>query len=466
MIKNLKFFVVFLVFLFGMNFLFSAETKKYADGEILIKFKAGSALSSKSSLKKSSTGEIDVDSFFEKNKTKYKISEHNKIFNNLDNSTNLTKSSMSKRKNVNTSEVEEIKDSLNKIYKIKFSTDSDAKEMAEEIAKNEEIEWAEPNYIFHKSDVTPNDTYVNYQWHLYGDWSGDSKGTSNKNINAKTAWDISEGSSDIIVAVIDDGLAIKHDDIKDNVWTNSREISGNGIDDDGNGYIDDVNGWNFVLGTNSIEPIKYNDTNQGWMYEDHGTHVSGIIGAKGNNNLGVAGINWNSKIMLLKLFNGNDEKNGGSDILVQAITYAVNNGASVINMSLGADIGSTALQTAINYAYANGVVTVAAAGNDGSNSIDYPANYSNVIAVASTDYQDKKSYFSNYGTNIDISAPGSSIYSLNDWHNSNPPYQYMSGTSMATPVVTGVVSLLLSVNPTLTPDEIINILKTKADSIY
>jgi thermitase len=294
----------------------------------------------------------------------------------------------------------------------------------------------------------PNDSDFSYQWDFNN--TGQTGGTPGADINAPAAWNISSGSSNVIVAVIDTGVLYTHKDLSTNIWNNTDEISNNGKDDDHNGYIDDVRGWNFVNSTN--DPID--DL-------DHGTHVSGTIGAVGNNGLGVAGVNWHVQIMPLKAFNS--VGSGTTSDAIEAIRYANANGASVISNSWGGDTYSQSLKDAID---ASPAVVVCAAGNSASNNDVfpvYPASYSsaNIISVAATDDNDVLAGFSNYGlSSVHLAAPGTNIWST--YLDGN--YSYKSGTSMATPHVSGVAALVKAVNSSLTSVQIKNILLSTVDA--
>ncbi len=279
-------------------------------------------------------------------------------------------------------------------------------------------------------------------------------------INAERAWDINTDCSSVVVAVIDTGVDYQHTDLADNIWTNQTECTGSqGTDDDGNGFVDDCYGWDFV----NSDPDPMDDH---W----HGTHVAGIIGAVGNNSTGVTGTCWQAKIMALKIL---DASGGGTafDFLL-AVRYAVDNGARVINSSLGTqdcnitDAELQPLRDAVEYANSNGVIIVTAAGNSGSNNDTcptYPASfsrdYSNVISVASVDQNGSLSGFSNYGQNsVDLGAPGEAILSTITGNG----YTSYSGTSMATPFVAGAVAHILSMNPSFTPSLVKNRLLSTA----
>ncbi len=300
----------------------------------------------------------------------------------------------------------------------------------------------EPDYTI-QVNVTPNDS-------LYSSLYGMSK------ISAPTAWDSTTGSGDFIVAVIDTGVDYNHPDLAANMWRNPAEVNGDGIDNDGNGIIDDYYGANFIGSTNSGNPFDDNG---------HGTHVAGTIGAIGNNSIGVAGVNWNVKIMALKFLNA--QGSGSLSDAVEALNYAVSQGVKVSNNSWGGGGYSSTMFNALQAAQNAGHIFVAAAGNSNVNidtSPSYPASYNvaNVVAVASTTSTDARSSFSNYGVNtVDIAAPGSGIVSTTP----NNTYSNYSGTSMATPHVAGAIALYWDANPTATAAEVIARLKETGDTV-
>jgi subtilisin family serine protease len=247
----------------------------------------------------------------------------------------------------------------------------------------------------------------------------------------------------VVVAVIDTGVDYNHQDLSANIWTNPGEIPGNGLDDDGNGFIDDVRGWDF--NGNDNDPFDDNS---------HGTHVAGTIAAVGNNEYGVVGVNWTAQIMPIKFINANGS--GTVADAIEAIQYATMMGARITNNSWGGAGFSQALKDAIVAADAAGVLFVAAAGNDGENNDIlpfYPASFDvpNIIGAAATDHFDDLAGFSNYGSSsVDLGAPGVDILSTIP----NDEYDYKSGTSMATPHVSGVAALIMAEFPALTHDEI------------
>lgn len=290
------------------------------------------------------------------------------------------------------------------------------------------VEYAEPNYILHALEI-PNDPHFTKLWGLNNE--GQTGGTFDADIDAPEAWDKQKGSQDVIVSIIDTGVDYTHPDLADNMWTNPGEIPNNGVDDDNNGFVDDYRGWDFA--NNDSDP---KDDNR------HGTHVAGTIGAVGNNARGVTGVCWTIRLMPLKFLDAGGS--GSTSNAVKAIIYAVDNGAKILSNSWGGGGSSSALKDAIVYADNKGALFVAAAGNEGKDNDkqpNYPSNYDveNVIAVAATDHRDRLASFSNYGaTTVDLAAPGVSIYSTTPGNN----FEYLNGTSMATPHVSGAAALI------------------------
>jgi len=314
-----------------------------------------------------------------------------------------------------------------------------------------EVEYAEPNYI-QFAQLVPNDPGFPSQWALHN--TGQSGGTTDADIDAPEAWDEQTGRSGVVIAVVDTGVDGAHADLAGNLWTNPGEVAANGLDDDGNGYVDDVWGWDFA-----------NDDNDPSDDHSHGTHVAGTMAARGNNGLGVVGVNWQAQIMPLKFLNASGS--GLTTDAVEAIQYATANGARVINASWGGGGYSQALKDAIAAADAAGVLVVAAAGNNHTNNDIvpfYPASYDNgnIIAVSATDASDHLASFSNYGaTSVDLGAPGVSILSTIMGN----AYATMSGTSMAAPHVTGVAGLLMAEFPGLSHREVRQYVLASADPV-
>ena len=295
------------------------------------------------------------------------------------------------------------------------------------LSSDPRVAYAEPNHVVSIA-ATPNDPSFSQLWGLHN--TGQTGGTNDKDIDAPEAWELATGDSNTVVAVTDTGVDFSHPDLADQRWVNTLDPLGGG-DDDGNGLVDDWSGWDFV-----------NDDNDPFDDNRHGTHVSGTIGAEGNNGVGVVGVNWNVKIMALKFLNS-----AGSGTTADAIAstlYAADHGADVSSNSWGGGPYDQALLDAIEYGASRGMLFVAAAGNDGFNNDvtpTYPATYASdaVLAVAATDHSDGLAFFSSYGARtVDLGAPGVGILSTTPGNS----YGSFDGTSMATPHVAGAAALV------------------------
>lgn len=297
-----------------------------------------------------------------------------------------------------------------------------------------------------------NDPAMNQMWDL-------------QKIQIEDAWTISRGSTAIISAVSDTGVDYNHPDLKANMWINTKETAGNGVDDDQNGCIDDIYGCDFADNTGNPMP------NGSGL--SHGTHVAGTVAAVGNNGVGLSGIVQVGRIMAVKGFSSTGV--GDGDALLKGIYYAVNNGARVINCSWGRHGTSTqADRDAFKYAYDHGVVAVVAAGNDNMDAANFsPADLPTVVTVGASDSQDQIATFSNWGPSVEVLAPGGKGYDAN--HNTvdgiystlpNSSYGKYIGTSMAAPHVTGLVTLILSINPNLMPPQVLKILQDGGDQVH
>lgn len=356
---------------------------------------------------------------------------------------------------------------------IDVDTSISVEKAIEELNKSSYVAYAEPNYVIQLSlpsepelpnnttaesfsaesvSGAPNDPRFSEQWALSN--TGQTGGTSGADIGALSAWSVTTGSDSIVVAVIDTGVDYTHPDLAANIWTNPGEIAGNGIDDDGNGYIDDVHGWDFI--NNDNDPMDDNG---------HGTHCAGVIGAVGNNGIGVSGIDQKVKIMPLKFLRAD----GSGDVAasLNAIAYARKMGADVISCSWGGTAKSQALEDAIS---STNVLFACAAGNSGVNTDiipQYPSCFTEaqIISVAASNTKDGIPSYSNYGpVSVDVAAPGDGILSL---YPTSLGSQYMSmkGTSMATPHVAGLAALLLSQKSSLTPAELKSLIMSNVDTI-
>ena len=323
----------------------------------------------------------------------------------------------------------------------------------ESLKKNELVEIVEPNYIYTINKIS-NDPLFEKLWGLSNVGQKDpagQTGVAGVDINVEKAWDIQTGSADTVVAVIDTGIDFNHPDLKSNMWRNEAEANGTaGVDDDNNGVVDDIYGYNAV--DNSGNPMD----DQG-----HGSHCAGTIGAKGNDGVGVAGVNWDVQLMAVKFL----DKNGSGTLenAIKAIDYATRMGAKIMSNSWGGGGFSQTLFDSIKRTQEAGAVFIAAAGNDGSNNDSrpaYPASYdiSNIISVAAINNKGAKAEFSNYGKrSVHIGAPGVNILST-----TGGKYSSFSGTSMATPHVAGVVALLWSNETQMNAAEIKNRILTTA----
>ncbi|MEJ2720734.1 MAG: S8 family serine peptidase, partial [bacterium] len=313
------------------------------------------------------------------------------------------------------------------------------------------IEYIEPNYVVYAADLFPDDPSFFQLWGLHN--TGQTGGTPDADIDAPEAWQIQTGN-DVLIGVIDTGVDWTHEDLAANIWTNPGEIPDNNTDDDGNGYIDDVRGWDFV-----------NNDNNPMDDHGHGTHVSGTIAAVGDNGIGVVGVDWSARIMPLKFLDSEGRGYTGNAVL--AVEYATMMGARLTNNSWGGGAASTALRDAIAASGAAGMLFVAASGNSGVDTDSYPhypSSYDlpNIISVAWTDHNDALASHSNYGaTSVDLGAPGGSIYSTLPGNT----YGYFSGTSMATPHVSGVAGLLWADDPGLSNAEVKNFVLSSVDTI-
>jgi flagellar hook assembly protein FlgD len=294
-------------------------------------------------------------------------------------------------------------------YILSFSKDVNLTEKASTISLNDKVELVEPNYKINK-EYTPKDPLYKHQWH-------------HTKINSPKAWDTTKGSSGIIVAVVDDGVKTNHPDLSGKIY----------------------------------KPYDVLDNNTTYVAGDHATHVAGIIAAS-MNKVGGSGMAPNVKIMPINVFYGDSTT---SEDVASAIVYAADNGADIINLSLGSYYYSYLTEYAVNYAISKGIVLVAAAGNDNTYNTTYPAGYTGVLGISATNRYDYATSFSNYGYYVDFAAPGEGIYSavLNG-------YDYMSGTSMAAPVISGTVALMLSKNPLLSNADVNTTLRKSTKDLY
>ena len=422
------FLLIFILFQYGS---FAQTTKKINNNRLIIKFKSSIGVEYRIPQSDKKFNHEELDNINKKNRVQSIILSGNK-----------------KKKDT---------------YILNFESNQNIDHLIKQYKNSNLFEYVEPDFIGVgggkkiKLQSIPNDTYFSRQYGLYNDGTFSlSSATNDADIDMDLGWDIEQGDQSIIVAVLDSGIKLDHPEFSGRLWTNPNETL-NGIDDDNNGYIDDINGLDFA--NNDDDPTDDHG---------HGTNVTGIIGANSNNNLGYSGVDWNCKLMIGKIL---DENNSGYySWWTDGIYYAVDNGAKVINMSVGGSGFSSYMKDAIDYAYNNGVTVVACMMNENNNTTFYPAGYQNTIAVGATNPNDERSapFFwsttsgSNYGNHIDVVAPGNYIYGLD--HQSDTNYNfYWGGTSQAAPLVTGLSSLLLAQDADKTPDDIRSIIRSTAE---
>ncbi len=319
-------------------------------------------------------------------------------------------------------------------YLVKFNANEEVSQLLRAFKGNQDVEYVEQvpkEYLF----LDPNDTEYQLGYQTYLDA-----------LDMPEVWGLTEGSADVVVAIVDDAVKTDHQDLANKLWTNPGEIPNNGVDDDNNGFIDDIHGWDRADNDNNPIPPSWATTSSGFS---HGTHVAGIIGAQTNNNLGVASIGINTSIMAVKCTRDNTANTNSIEFGWSGVEYAIAARADIINMSWGGTTSSITHTNICDLAESLGIVMVAAAGNYGNNTPLYPAAYPNVIGVAAVDNEGVKPSFSNYGDWVDISAPGVLIRSA--IATSTSAYGYKNGTSMSTPVMAAIVSLLKAYNPSLSP---------------
>jgi len=299
-----------------------------------------------------------------------------------------------------------------------------------------QIAWAQRDGLVQASDWTPDDPFYMPQQ------------TNLRVIGMPYAWGLAQGASDWPIAVLDTGADLDHPDLDGKLWANPDEIPANVIDDDLNGYIDDVLGWNFVA-KNEIPQDDYS----------HGSHVAGVAAARTNNQTGIAGVALQTPVMALKVLDS--AGNGLASDVAEGILYAVDNGARILNLSLGSKDEFLVITHAVRYAHEQGCLVIAATGNTGG-AVEYPAAIPEVLAIAATNNSDIPASFSNRGPQVDLSAPGVDIFSLDQYGF----YGVNSGTSFSTPHVSGVAALVWGYHPDWTAAQVTEVLTSTAHDVW
>lgn len=332
---------------------------------------------------------------------------------------------------------------LSRIYKATVSKSAGIEKVINELLADPSIEYAEPSYIHHINYV-PNDSRYNQQSYL-------------DIVKAPQAWNLIKNSSGIIIGIVDSGSELTHADLAANIYYNAADPV-NGIDDDGDGYTDNYAGWDFV-GASATNIRQDNNPTVAGAANDHGVHVSGIASAVTDNSMGVASIAFNAKLLIVKA--GPDDS--GSDIYrgYEGIKYAADKGAKIINCSWGSKGGGDFGRDVIEYVMNKGCLVIAAAGNSGTETPEYPAAYPGVLAIANTENDDIKASSSSYGDYVTLSAPGGSILSTVF----NNAYGHSSGTSMSAPVVSSAAALVKSYFPLLSMQQVGELIRITADDI-
>ena len=331
---------------------------------------------------------------------------------------------------------------LERIYYIKYSSKLSITSIINQLLENPEVEYAEPDYIYHTSYI-PNDPSLPIQSHL-------------SQIKAPEAWDVIKNSSNVVIAIVDAGSDLEHEDLAANIFINVKDPV-NGIDDDNDGYIDNNRGWDFV-GASATNSKQDNDPDVKNDANSHGIHVSGIASAVTDNGKGISSAAFNAKLLIVKAGADDDPEsiyNG-----YQAIKYAADHGAQIINCSWGGAGGGSFGQDIIDYTYSKNCLVVAAAGNENTDVPEFPAAYNHVLSVTSVNSDDTRSRF-HFGYDVDISAPGINIYSTFN----NNTYGTLSGTSMATPLVSSAAALVKSKFPLFTMEQVGEQLRATSDNI-
>ncbi len=398
---------------------------KYVPGRVIVKFKQENK-------------EKSINQALDKVSQAFAVRSRERLFKNV--------------KNTRIAERPEI--GLSRIHVLTVPEDTDIRQMVAALNQNPEVEYAEPDYII-PAQAIPNDARYNSQQHL-------------PQIMAEQAWDVAKGDSGVIVAIIDTGTDWDHPDLAANIWSNDAETE-NGVDSDNNGFVDDIRGWDFVEGATNVANGEDGNVpdNDPMDFDGHGTHTAGIAAAVTDNDIGVASISWNVKIMPLRIGWHTTDGNGVglSGFMAEAFAYAADNGAHVANLSFG---NSETVVDGARYAYENGVVIVTSAGNAGDEQGEPLSLEKFAISVAAVNDLDQKASYATYGDWVTVSAPGGDVSRgrpgiLSTVFNDN--YATYQGSSMSSPLVAGLAALVKSQHPEWSPAEIMIQVVETADNI-
>ncbi|MCR9173783.1 MAG: S8 family peptidase [bacterium] len=339
-----------------------------------------------------------------------------------------------------------VNNELDRTFEFTFNQWSQVDALINELELLADVEYAEKK-VLHKTTMIPNDVHPS-QWAL-------------TKIQAFDAWDITTGDAQIKIAIVDNAVSNVHEDLQSAIWVNQGEVPNNGLDDDLNGFTDDYQGWDAADGDGNPNPPTSAGSSSPFT---HGTHCAGIASASTNNGTGVAAIGFNTLIIPVKCSpDGSSSEGAALTNAYDGVYYAMQVDADIISMSFGSEFPSLTGESIISAASQMGITLVAAAGNSATDAPHYPAAYQNVISVGATNQSDMITWFSNYGSSIDVMAPGLDIYST--LSGAGDEYGSKSGTSMACPMVAGLAGLVLSQDPSRTPAEVEMLLEAGCDPI-